>query len=63
VDEKILGMWAGKIQAHAEMCFDKIFCHHWSLLGHRKTGAFVRACSAILAARGRSDWFTLPQAK
>jgi len=48
VDEKILGMWAGKIQAHAEMCYDKIFCHHWSLLGHRKTGAFVRACSAIL---------------
>jgi len=41
-------MWAGKIQAHAEMCYEKIFCHHWSLLGHRKTSAFVRACSAIL---------------
>jgi hypothetical protein len=48
VDQKIFGMWASKIQAHAEMCYDKIFCHHWNLLGHRKTGAFVRACSAIL---------------
>src|SRR5438477_3187332 len=48
VDERILGMWGGKIQAHVEMCYDEIFCRHWSLLGHRKTGAFVRACSAIL---------------
>jgi hypothetical protein len=48
VDEQIVRMWAGKIQAHAEMCYDKIFCHHWSLLGNRRTGAFVRACSSIL---------------
>jgi hypothetical protein len=48
VDQQIAGMWAGKIQAHVEMCYDKIYCHHWNLLGHRKTGAFVRACSAIL---------------
>jgi hypothetical protein len=48
VDERILGMWARKIQAHAEMCYEKIFCHHWILLGHRKTGAFVRASSAML---------------
>jgi hypothetical protein len=48
VDEQIVGMWAGKIQAHVEMCYDKIYCHHWGLLGHRKTGAFVRVCSAIL---------------
>jgi hypothetical protein len=41
-------MWAGKIQAHAEMCYESIFCHYWTLIGHRKTGAFVRACSAIL---------------
>ncbi len=48
VDQKILHMWEGKIKAHVEMCYDKILCHHWSLLGHKKTGAFVRACSAIL---------------
>jgi hypothetical protein len=48
VDERILRVWASKIQAHAEMCYEKIFCHHWNLLGHKRTGAFVRASSAIL---------------
>lgn len=48
VDRRILQMWAGKVQAHAEMCYETVFCHHWALIGHRKTGAFVRACSAIL---------------
>ena len=48
VDRRILQMWAGKIQAHSEVCYETIFCHHWALIGHIKTGAFVRACSAIL---------------
>ena len=48
VDRRILQMWAGKVQAHAEMCYETIFCHHWALIGHRKTGAFLRVCSAIL---------------
>ena len=48
VDRRILQMWAGKVQAHAARCYDTIFVHHWALIGHRKTGAFLRVCSAIL---------------
>jgi hypothetical protein len=48
VDFEILRMWAHKIDSVAEKHYE-ILCHHWKLLGERKTGAFVRACSAILA--------------
>jgi hypothetical protein len=48
VDREILRMWGQKIEAVATKHYE-ILCHHWSLLGERKTGAFVRACSAILA--------------
>ena len=51
IDRRILKMWTRKIQANAEMCYETIFCYHWALIGHRKTGAFVRACSAILGRR------------
>lgn len=40
-------MWAQKVDDHASKCYG-IFCNHWNLLGETKTGAFVRAVSAIL---------------
>jgi integrase len=43
-------MWAEKVDALTATCYE-ILCHHWSLLGHRETGAFVRYASAILAQK------------
>lgn len=47
VESQIIRMWEEEIEALVAKCYE-ILCHHWGLLGHARTGAFVRYSFAIL---------------
>jgi hypothetical protein len=47
VERAVSQMWEQKVDDHAGVCYE-ILCHHWSVLGERKTSAFVRVSLDIL---------------
>jgi hypothetical protein len=47
VEASVLQTFEDKIDDHAKRCYE-ILCNHWSLLGHKKTGTFVRVALKIL---------------